>query len=147
MGVSVGIPEFSREVMITSSGFAPLLFGRCSGDILYALVAPGEFSLRKEAGNLDLGVSFGGEPNRPLPPFEDGVDGIGEFGKDFSSMYRCVTGGGGRRAAGGDQAGDFCPGESKLSKSESELRLFFLGGGPFGMKLGCSPMVESPRFS
>lgn len=146
MGVSVGMPDVSREVMTTSSGLLPLLFGRCSGDMAYALLTPGEFSLRNEGGNRDLGVSFGGEPNLPLPPFEDGVDGIGEFGNDFSSMYLCVTGGGGRRTAGGDQAGDFCPGESKVGKSESELRRFFLGS-PFGMKLGCSPIVDSPRFS
>ena len=140
------MPEVGRAVMTTSSGLLPLLFGLCSVNVAYALAAPGEFSLRNDGGSRDLGVSFGGEPNLPLPPFEDGVEGMGEFGKDFSSMYRCVTGGGGLRAAGGDQAGDFCPGDSAVSKSERELRLFFFGG-PFGMKLGCSPMVDSPRFS
>lgn len=94
-GVSVGMPDVNRAVMTTSSGLLPLLFGLCSGDVAYAMATPGEFSLRNEGGSLDLGVSFVGEPNLPLPPFEDGVDGIGEFGNDFSSMYRCVTGGGG----------------------------------------------------
>jgi hypothetical protein len=86
LGASDGIPVVGRAVMTTSSGFVPLLFGRCSGDVAYALAGPGEFSLRNEEGSRDRAGSFDGESNLPLPPLEDGVDGIGEFGSDFSSM-------------------------------------------------------------
>ena len=69
--------------MTTSSSLLLLLLGRCSG-VANALFGPGEFSFLKEDGSLERGVSFDGEPNLPLPPFEDGVDGTGEFGSDLS---------------------------------------------------------------
>jgi hypothetical protein len=93
--------EVGLDVITTSSSLLPLLFGRCSGVAANALAGPGEFSFLNEEGNLDLGVSFVGEPNLPLPPFEDGVEGIGEFGSDLSSIYLFVRGG---RRGDGDQA-------------------------------------------
>lgn len=82
-GASVGMLDVGLAVMTTSSSLPPLLFGLCSG-VPYALAGPGEFSLRNEEGNLERGVSFRGEPNLPLPPLDDGVDGTGEFGSDLS---------------------------------------------------------------
>ncbi len=144
-GVSVGMFDVGLAVMTTSSGFPGLVFGRCSGDVVNAFAGPGEFSLRKEDGSLERGGSLVGEPYLPLPPFEEGVEGIGEFGRDFSSKYLWATGG--RRGDGVHAAvGDFCCACSSALRSDSELRLFFLGGC-VGMKLGCSPMVDKPRFS
>lgn len=110
--------EVGRAVMVTSAGggdsidaaadwrAAPLLLGRRSLGVPYALAGPGEFSLlRKEAGSLGRGDSLIGEPNLPLPPLDDGVDGTGEFGKDLSMLKALATGS--RRAAGGDHGGDF----------------------------------------
>jgi hypothetical protein len=76
-----------------------------------------------------------------LPPRDDdGVVGAGEFGNDLSRLAPlvCFV----LRTEGGD-IGCESRGGSNSFKSESELRLFFLGG-PVGMKLGCSPIVESP---
>lgn len=142
MGANVGMPEVGLAVMTTSSGLLLLLIGLCSV-ALYALFPPGEFSLRNEEGSLERGVSRVGEPNLPLPPFEDGVDGIGDAGKDLSSNGLLTKGG--RRGDGDDHSGDFCGVASSALRSESELRLFFFGG-PVGMKLGCSPIVDRPRF-
>lgn len=140
LGASVGMFEVGscREEMVTSSH--PLVFGLDSV-VLYALAGPGEFSFLKEEGSLDRSGSRVGEPYLELPGREDGgVVGIGEFGSDLSRLAPLV--GGTRRADGGDMGCELS-GKSAACKSESELRLFFLGG-PVGMKLGCSPMVESP---
>ena len=143
-GVSEGMFEDGLVVMTTSSALLSLLFG-LAGAMSSALVGLGEFSLRKDAGILDRAGSLVGVPYLPLPPFEDGVDAIGELGSDLSTLNLCVIGG--SREVGGDQAGDdFCCETSNAFKSESELRLFFLGGC-VGMKLGCSPIVDSPRLS
>jgi hypothetical protein len=76
-----------------------------------------------------------------LPPRDDdGVVGAGEFGNDLSRL--ALLDGFVLRTEGGDN-GCESSGSSNFFKSESELRLFFFGG-PVGMKLGCSPMVESP---
>lgn len=116
IGVSDGIFDVRREVMMTWSAFPSLLLGRCRvvlPSLLFdlglpskAFAAPGEFSFRKAEGNLDRAGSRVGEPYLPLPPFEEGVDAIGELGSDLSTLNLCETGG--RREAGGDQAGDFC---------------------------------------
>ena len=103
--------------------------------------APGEFSFLNDDGSLDLAGSLDGEPNLPLLNLDDGVLDIGELGKDLSWNSGAT---GGRRAAEGDQAGDFCCVTSSALRSESELRLF-LRGGPVGRKLGCSPIVDKPR--
>jgi len=140
LGASVGIPEVVcwRAEMVTSS--TPELFGLLSVE-LYALAGPGEFSFLNEDGSLDRSGSLVGDVYLTLPPRDDpGVDGRGEFGRDLSKLALVI--GGTLRKAGGDIG---CEGRGKSSscKSESELRLFFLGG-PVGMKLGCSPMVVSP---
>lgn len=67
---------------------------------------------------------------------------MGEFGKDLSRLALLFVGG--TLRAEGDEIGCELRGSSSSFKSESELRLFFLGGPVVGMKLGCSPMVESP---
>lgn len=105
LGAKVGMPEFGRAVITTSS--APrelLLFGRTSAPSS-AFEAPGEFSLRKDDGSRERTGSLVGEPNLPLPPFDEGVDGTGEFGKDLSSSRGAASG---RRADGGENGGDFC---------------------------------------
>ena len=87
--------------MVTSSGCLLLLLGRSGVGAMAAnvLSAPGEFSLRNEDGSLERGGSLEGEPNDlPLPPLDDGVDGIGEFGNDLSSS--CLWVSGGRRGEG-----------------------------------------------
>ena len=141
----MGIPELAswRAEMVTSS--LPELFGLLSV-APYALAGPGEFSFLNEDGSLDRGGSLVGDERLTLPPCdEDGVEGRGEFGRDLSKLALVIAGT--LRKAGGDIG--VCEGmgtetsKSGSSKSESELRLFFLGG-PVGMKLGCSPMVVSP---
>lgn len=102
---------------------------------------PGEFSLRKDDGSLERGVSRDGELYFPLPPFEDGVDGIGDAGKHLSSLGLGVSC---SRLGEGDGRGWTFWVASKICRSDNELRRFFLGG-PVGMKLGCSPMVDKPR--
>jgi hypothetical protein len=148
---SMGIPELAcwRAVMVTSS--LPELFGLLSV-VLYALAGPGEFSFLNEDGSLDRSGSLVGDVCLTLPPRDDdGVDGKGEFGRDLSKLALVIAGT--LRKAGGDIIG-VCEGtgteagtetsKSGSSKSESELRLFFLGGPVVGMKLGCSPIVVSP---
>lgn len=106
---------------------------------MYALIYPGEFSFRKPEGNLDRSGSLVGDPYLMLPPLGvDGFEGKGEFGNDLSKLADVV----GLRVARGD-FGCESSGKSSSLRSESELRLFFLGG-PVGMKLGCSPIVERP---
>ena len=109
--------------------------------MVYALIKPGEFSFRNPDGNLARSGSLVGEPYLTLPPRDDpGVVGAGEFGRDLSRL--ALVEGFVLRAEGGDIG---CESSCRSSsfRSESELRLFFFGG-PVGMKLGCSPMVESP---
>lgn len=141
LGASMGIPELAcwRAEMVTSS--LPELFGRLSV-ALNALAGPGEFSFLNEEGSLDRSGSLVGDVCLTLPPRDDdGVDGRGEFGRDLSKLAPVIAGT--LRKAGGDIGCCEGTGKSSSSKSESELRLFFLGG-PVGMKLGCSPMVVSP---
>lgn len=137
---NVGMPDVGRAVITTSSDFPPLLLGLVSV-APNALTAPGEFSFRNEDGKRDRAGSLDGDPNLPLPPLDEGVDGMGEAGRDLSSNLLAV---GGRRAEGGENGGDFACETSRALRSDSELRLFFLGGC-VGMKLGCSPMVDRPK--
>jgi hypothetical protein len=72
-----------------------------------------------------------------LPPRdEEGVSGAGELGNDLSRLAFVL------RTDDGDSGCDSSR-RSNSFRSESELRLFFLGG-PVGIKLGCSPIVDSP---
>jgi hypothetical protein len=128
--------------MVTSSW--PELFGLLSV-ALNALAGPGEFSFLNEDGSLDRGGSLVGDVCRTLPPRDDdGVDGRGEFGRDLSKLAPVIAGTLRRAGAGGDIGCCEGIGKSSSNKSESELRLFFLGGPVVGMKLGCSPIVVSP---
>lgn len=137
LGASVGMLEVGRTGVVTSS--LPVLFGLYSA-VPYALLGPGEFSFLNDEGSLDRSGSLVGDVCLRLSPREeDGVEGKGELGRDLSRL--APLGGGARRVAVGE-IGCFS-GNSISFKSESELRLFFLGG-PVGMKLGCSPMVERP---
>lgn len=107
----------------------------------YALIYPGEFSFRNPEGSLARKGSLVGDVYLMLPPRDDdGVVGAGEFGNDLSRLAPPVALD--LRTEGGD-IGCESDGRSSSFRSESELRLFFLGG-PVGMKLGCSPIVESP---
>lgn len=92
--------EVGREVITTSSMGLLLLLGLSGSTTPKALFGEGEFSLRNEEGSLERGVSRVGEPNLPLPPFEEGVDGTGELGSDFSSVNLGIRGG--RLTAGGE---------------------------------------------
>ena len=96
----MGILDVGREVMTTSSSGLLLLLGLSGSTTPKALLGEGEFSLRNEDGSLERGVSRVGERYLPLPPLEEGVDGTGELGSDFSSVSRVTNGG--RRAAGGE---------------------------------------------
>ena len=87
LGESVGMPDSGLAVMTTSSTLLSLLFGLCSR-VPSVLVAPGEFSFRKDEGSLERSGSCDGVPYLPLLPFDDGVDGMGEFGKDLSTFDR-----------------------------------------------------------
>ena len=138
LALSVGMLEVGRIEGLTSS--LPWLFGLTS-PVVYALIKPGEFSFRNPEGSLARSGSLVGEPYLPLPPRDDpGVVGAGEFGKDLSRL--ALVEGFVLRTEGGDIG---CESSCRSSsfRSESELRLFFFGG-PVGMKLGCSPIVESP---
>jgi hypothetical protein len=79
---------------------------------------------------------------RTLPIRTSDVTGGGDMRSDLAgvaldSTVRADSAGGGDK---GSRFGEFSCG----SKSDSELRRFFRGG-PVGMKVGCSPIVESPR--
>lgn len=83
---------------------------------------------RNSAGNAGRGVCRDGFVSRVLLSLEEGVDATGDGGH---ALGECP---------------DFCgvaKGVASNCKSDSELRLFFLGG-PVGIKLGCSPIVVNP---
>lgn len=154
--------EVGRAVIVTSSDgpplvfgltcstLPPLVFGRGTSGFVSARNGPGDISLLKDDGSLERGEVCTGVAN--LPTLDDGVDGGGETGSSLSTSVLLCTNGGrwgdarwgeGCLERSGDE-GSFCGVLSRLVKSDSELRRFFLGG-PVGMKLGCSPIVDSPR--
>lgn len=148
LGTKLGMLDVGLVVMTTSSTGPPLVLGRGSsafarllfGPGEMALLGPGDSSRRKEDGNLDRGDAWG-VPYLALFDLADGVDGGGDLGNSLSSVLLWSRGG--RAGEPGLKGSRFGVVSTDL-RSDSELRRFFLGG-PVGMKLGCSPMVDKPR--
>lgn len=141
-GIRLGMLDVGRVAVITtSSGLSPLVFGRCWSLLPFpsALLGPGDMSRLNEDGSRERGDVCCGVPYRMLLPrdVEDGVDGTVAVGT--AGLSDCVCCNCGRCGVGGSSVSRFGE-KSNNFKSESELRLFFLGG-PVGIKLGCSPIV------